>query len=361
MLVNSTKVNTDGEVYHDSYQQQLEEEEEDTAATLEKEDDDDEKPILVQEVVQVPDESQAGDESTVFPQVSMDLLTIGTLLGRGGFGSVYGVASSQPIAKNAPQRIMHEYALKRLSDDVFEDEDDEDDDYQIEAAAKDLLIEATILSKLPNHTNVIRCHAVSAGFWENPARGFLILDKLSDTLADRIQRWMRLPEARAKQRARVRSIAPGIASALQFLHSHNVIYRDLKPQNIGFDAEGNAQIFDFGLARTHHADDKRKLTARTGSARYMAPENIRGQHYSFPADVYSFSILLWEVCTLQKAYASAASMGRLLRQVAHGSARPSRDRIESSAIKFLLEQCWQHEAALRPTFSQILGQLELQK
>ena len=86
----------------------------------------------------------------------------------------------------------------------------------------------------------------------------------------------------------------------------------------------------------------------------MAPENIRGQRYSFSADVYSFSILLWEICTLQKAYASAPSMSRLLRQVAHEKARPTRERIESAAIKTLLEQCWQPEGSERPTFTQVL-------
>ena len=171
------------------------------------------------------------------PEVSMTDLTVGALLGAGGFAAVFEVTSFEPLSNSSKNC---NYALKRLHDALLE----EDDDYEIKAAANDLLIEATIMSKLPNHTNVIRCHAVSASFWENPARGFLILDKLADTLANRIQRWRILPESTSKQGARVRNIAPGIASALQFLHSHNVIYRDLKPQNIGFDAEGNVQIFD---------------------------------------------------------------------------------------------------------------------
>jgi serine/threonine protein kinase len=57
----------------------------------------------------------------------------------------------------------------------------------------------------------------------------------------------------------------------------SIIYRDLKPDNIGFDVRGDVKIFDFGLAKEFDpakkaADGTYKLTADTGSLRYMAPE-----------------------------------------------------------------------------------------
>jgi serine/threonine protein kinase len=162
-------------------------------------------------------------------------------------------------------------------------------------------------------------------------------------------------------------IAPGIARAMEFLHQNRVIYRDLKPQNVGIDTKGNVRLFDFGLARFHHVpvqegqgqgqgqSQQRKLTGRTGSVRYMAPEVARSQDYSFPADVYSYSILLWEVCTLQKAYASAVSVSRLLKQVAHGKVRPSLERIDyCPATQELLTRCWYPEPGRRPTFAKIV-------
>jgi serine/threonine protein kinase len=57
----------------------------------------------------------------------------------------------------------------------------------------------------------------------------------------------------------------------------SIIYRDLKPDNIGFDVRGDVKIFDFGLAKEINPkkkldDGTYNLTADTGSLRYMAPE-----------------------------------------------------------------------------------------
>jgi serine/threonine protein kinase len=234
------------------------------------------------------------------------------------------------------------------------EEDSETSDY----AAADLVYEAKILSQLPEHENIVRLHALSTNFWENPQHGFLILERLKDTLHDRLAGWRRNPKCRNKQQLRITQIAPSIASAMKFLHQNRIIYRDLKPENIGFDATGNVRLLDFGLARVYEKGETRKLTGRTGSARYMAPEVARSQPYSFPADVHSYSILMWEVCTLQKAYANAVNVSRMLRQVAHGTVRPSLERIESPAIKTLLSACWNPDPSMRPTFEYIVKELK---
>jgi serine/threonine protein kinase len=144
---------------------------------------------------------------------------------------------------------------------------------------------------------------------------------------------------------------------MEFLHKNRVIYRDLKPQNVGIDAKGNVRLLDFGLAR-FHVEGQRKLTGRTGSVRYMAPEVARSQDYSFPADVHSFGILMWEVCTLQKAYANSVSVSRMLRQEANGKVRPSLERIESLTMRDLLAACWNPDPSLRPTFERIVKELK---
>lgn len=64
---------------------------------------------------------------------------------------------------------------------------------------------------------------------------------------------------------------------LSSLSCISIIYRDLKPDNIGFDVRGDVKIFDFGLAKElptseKLADGTYNLTADTGSMRYMAPE-----------------------------------------------------------------------------------------
>ncbi|ACI65481.1 predicted protein, partial [Phaeodactylum tricornutum CCAP 1055/1] len=92
-----------------------------------------------------------------------------------------------------------------------------------------------------------------------------------------------------------------LASALKYLHDLNIIYRDLKPDNIGFDVRGDVKIFDFGLAREYDrsistsADGTYKMTGDTGSPRYMAPEVALEKPYNNSVDVYSFAILTWQI------------------------------------------------------------------
>lgn len=82
------------------------------------------------------------------------------------------------------------------------------------------------------------------------------------------------------------------------MHSHvrspqSVVYRDLKPDNIGFDVRGDVKIFDFGLSRQipsgKSKDGLYKMTGDTGSPRYMAPEGkdeVSGIVHSRLASLY---------------------------------------------------------------------------
>jgi serine/threonine protein kinase len=278
------------------------------------------------------------------PEIASEDVTLGGVLGTGGFSTVYRVTCA---SGNESSEIC-EYALKRLDEDIED----------LGTAVADLICEAKILSEIPYHKNIIRLHAVSTSFWDEPQEGFLILEQMADTLHDRLALLRRRPTQNAK--ARMSQIAPCIARAMEFLHKNRVIYRDLKPQNVGFDAKGNIKLFDFGLAR-FHIEGQRKLTGRTGSVRYMAPEIARGQEYSFPADVYSYSILVWEVCTLQKAYASAVSVSRLLKQVAYGKVRPSLERIDCPDTQELLTRCWHPDPDRRPPFAKIVRHAALRQ
>lgn len=334
------------EDFSDSFHLMSEEEEEQPVEETHHQDD---------AVHQQPEEVDKA--APIFPEVSIDEVKIGKILGAGGFASVYEITSTAEIlCKSAADKSATTYALKRLDEDLLDE-----DTSATHAAGQDLLVEATILSKLPPSKHIVQLLAVSEAFWERPVDGFIVLQQVVDTLSTRLfQQSKTRGEKRLTQKGRFRQVAPGLARAMAFLHRNKVIYRDLKPQNVGFDKDGNIVVFDFGLSRFHHPDDGRKLTGRTGSARYMAPEVARGQQYSYQADVHSFSILLWEVCTLQKAFASARNMTQLLRQVSHANARPSTQRIESASIKAILKQCWHPEPAKRMTFAKILDHLDPQ-
>jgi hypothetical protein len=124
------------------------------------------------------------------------------------------------------------------------------------------------------------------------------------------------------------------------------------------------RLFDFGLAREIDQACKakgtsmRQITGEAGTPRYCAPEVTRKEGFGLPADVYSFSILLWELCVLQKPFEEYKSPITFERDVVRGGARPSLRKIKSPKIADLIQQGWHDDPNQRPTFTTIRETLE---
>lgn len=201
---------------------------------------------------------------------------------------------------------------------------------------------------------------------------FLILDRLNGTLANRIIRWRK--DLGAGLRARnVEDVwlqrivcLTKIAGAIGFLHSRGVIYRDLKPDNVGFDSDDVPKLFDFGLARTFDVSDKYSeddddvynLTGDTGSRRYMPPEVALCQPYGTTADVYSLSIVMHEVLSLKKPFAGIGTSSKLLDSVTMGGKRPPLDKSWPVELSKLLTSMWDSNRRKRPKSAVVVAWLE---
>jgi serine/threonine protein kinase len=170
---------------------------------------------------------------------------------------------------------------------------------------------------------------------------FLVLDRLFDIMPQRLIKWKKQKSGgfsklfdRQGKKAQAfwverMTVAYDIACALSYLHGMNVIYRDLKPDNIGFDVRGDVKIFDFGLAKEIDpaallGDGTYKLTADTGSLRYMAPEVSLGKSYNETCDTFSFAILAWQLFAIETPY-EGYGVSMFEKSVIRGGARPKID------------------------------------
>jgi len=277
--------------------------------------------------------------------------------------STYSSERSLPLSK------ANRFALKAPNKDLF---DEKSDPRAAQVALIGLKFEAGLLSELPRHENVIKMFGLSSNFSDDPSKGFLVLERLTETLDARLKRWKIRKSVETdnkrhfrffrredpEQRYRISHIGIGIARAMKFLHQNSVLFRDLKPENLGFDHKGQVKLFDFGLARKlEDQNDSRRLTFQVGSLRYMSPECATGEVYGFSTDVYSFAIFLWEIITLETPFSKCKNWSQLSKLVFVQNKRPSLKQVDSRGIRELLKASWDPNPVLRPSFAPIVAHL----
>ncbi|XP_046390467.1 serine/threonine-protein kinase fused [Ischnura elegans] len=117
---------------------------------------------------------------------------------------------------------------------------------------------------------------------------------------------------------RVREIACDLVSALYYLHSHRVLHRDLKPQNVLLHSEeGSAKLCDFGFAR-NMTTGTHVLTSIKGTPLYMAPELIDERPYDHNADLWSLGCIIYELLVGSPPFCTTSIL-HLVRLVCHGA------------------------------------------
>ncbi|KAL0044448.1 hypothetical protein WJX82_007178 [Trebouxia sp. C0006] len=162
-------------------------------------------------------------------------------------------------------------------------------------------------------------------------------------------------------------LAHQAAAAVEFMHSHNVVHRDLTSNNLLVTDKWEAKVCDFNLARALKTDTV-EPSATLNSPAWSAPERLQGKRYGKSADVFSFGVILWELITLGVPWRDMAEDGSVddgrdnfyyvLNNVITGNHLPCPLTVEPILPELpqlvkVMEDCWNTEPDKRPTMAQV--------
>ena len=146
---------------------------------------------------------------------------------------------------------------------------------------------------------------------------------------------------------KVAQIGSQIAQALSVAHRHDIIHRDIKPQNIMVQPDGNIKVMDFGIARaknSHLTQDNSVL----GTAHYVSPEQTQGKELGPTTDIYSLGIVMYEAATGQVPFQGDDAISVALKQVNEQPKPPSQlNPAVDPSLESIILKCMQKNPAER--------------
>ena len=149
----------------------------------------------------------------------------------------------------------------------------------------------------------------------------------------------------------------GCALGFQYLHSKNIIHRDVKPQNVLLDDNLYPKLTDFGLAKVV-SDDGTVQSIYESTPYYTAPEMFQGvANYGKEVDVYAFAIMAFEVLTGTPAFGKVATAFQHTRNVLDG-VRPAIPDFVPPTLAEMIERCWSNVPEVRAPFDEIVATME---
>ena len=113
---------------------------------------------------------------------------------------------------------------------------------------------------------------------------------------------------------KVAEIGSQVCQALTVAHNQDIIHRDIKPQNIMVQPDGNVKVMDFGIARAKNSVEQ-KTSSVLGTAHYISPEQAQGKELTSASDIYSLGIVLYEAATGRLPFDGPDAVSVALMQV----------------------------------------------
>lgn len=136
------------------------------------------------------------------------------------------------------------------------------------------------------------------------------------------------------------SIAIQMCTGIEAAHKHNIIHRDIKPQNIIISKEGKVKVTDFGIARA--VDSNTVSSNAMGSVHYVSPEQARGGYCDAKSDIYSVGITMYEMITGRVPFDGDSTVSVAMKHLQENITPPSQYAPDmSKALEKIILKCTQ--------------------
>ena len=270
------------------------------------------------------------------PNTRIDRYEILSLLGAGGMGEVY-------LARD--ERLGREVAIKFLPVQLVQDE----------GRVRRFELEARAASAL-NHPNIVTVHELG----ECQAGRYIVMELVQGrTLRKLIQEGLPLDV--------MLELAEQTVKALAVAHKAGIVHRDLKPENIMVRDDRYVKVLDFGLARlassepssiNSSSENQTKTGDVIGTARYMSPEQARGEVLGSASDIFSLGLVFYEMATKRHPFDAGSLFATLHRLSTEDPIPPSQvvpeiPQILDDLILSMLDK----EERLRPSAEEVQARL----
>ena len=241
------------------------------------------------------------------------------LVGTGGMSSVYR-AHDRLLERDVALKVLHQ-------------EFTADTDY-VERFRR----EARSVAQL-SHPNIVT--VIDRG--EQDGRQYIVFEYVKgENLKALVQRVGPLPEEEAVR------LALQIARALGFAHDNGLVHRDVKPQNVLLNGDGQAKVTDFGIARSLDVGGLTQTGTVMGTSDYIAPEQARGSQVDAQSDIYSLGTVLYELLTGEVPFPGDNFVAVAMRHINEPPAERARAAARRLTAPRRRDQAGDGEGAARP-------------
>ena len=267
------------------------------------------------------------------------------VIGKGSFGCVYEVEKEGAFGSvtHSALKVIH---IPETEDELRADRDCWPDDASLtklyQSRVESVTAEFELMSALKGDSHIVSYEDHSIVQHEHdPGYDIFIRMELLTPLPDYIRRYY--PQGVPSDEMVIK-LGADICSALERCGKHHIIHRDIKPQNIFVNDNGDFKLGDFGIAKI---SDHTMSATKTGTYGYMAPEVYKAEPYNSSVDIYSLGIVLYWLLnarsgpfvSLPPAIPNAKQMDDALHRRMYGEPIPA-PKYGSKALKrIILKAC----------------------